>query len=300
MKQFLYKIVLWGLLVFIGLNLIAYLSLYFLGNSFLYKPQYLENGVKENQFDYLVLGSSTGLTTLNTKCIDSLSGKKGLNMSMDDTSMSTHYLMLQHYFALGKKTDCVVLTVMSWDAQNNAPKLNNNDYRFITHARKEYVHNYYKSMEEGLFKPLTASAFFPLAGVSYYNAEVFFPSLMTVFQPKHRNRFDNRGNYTYPVTNSLPKEKEFSRAAMQITNPCFEKIKSFCRAHDTQLIVYIAPLYKQEIVLNMSSIGQINHSNLLESPALFYDGIHVNENGRVLASEAFVKDMKKFWKHEEK
>ncbi len=86
MKKFLLKIGMYGLVSFIMLNLIAWTSLYFMGKSSLYKPEYLTNRVKETQFDYVVLGSSTGLTTLNTSLIDSLSGKKGFNISIDDTS----------------------------------------------------------------------------------------------------------------------------------------------------------------------------------------------------------------------
>lgn len=287
MKQFLYKIGFFGLMAFVLLNGIAFLSLYFLGNSCLYKPQFLANGVKENQFDYLVLGSSTGLTTLNTKAIDSLTGKKGLNMGMDDTSMNTHYLMLQHYYALGKKTDAVVLTITPWDIVETAPKLGNNDYRFITHAGEDYVYEYYASMEQGLFKPLTSSAFFPLAGVSYYNAEVFFPSLMTVFQPKKRNRFDDRGNYTYPESNLAFVEKTSADVTVTIKNPFFKKIQELCESNDSRLIVYIAPLYQQKVIVLTEGITVINHSNLLNDPKLFYDGIHVNFRGRLICSKEF-------------
>lgn len=300
MKQFLYKIGVFSLMAFVLLNGIAFLSLYFLGNSCLYKPQFLANGVKENQFDYLVLGSSTGLTTLNTKAIDSLTGKKGLNMSMDDTSMSAHYLMLQHYYALGKKTDAVVLTITPWDVQETVPELGNNDYRFITYAGEDYVHEYYASMEQGLLKPLTSSAFFPLAGVSYYNTEVFFPSLMTVFQPKKRNRFDDRGNYTYPVSESNLKDKNQEFSKILFLNPYYEKIVTLCKENNSKLVVYIAPLYKNRALFAVDYPNVINHSDLLLDSKLFYDNIHVNHLGRAKASAAFVKEMRILFEDGEK
>ena len=69
----------------------------------MYKNQFVKNGVKETEFDYVVLGSSTGLTTLDTKLIDEKMYTSGLNISMDDTSLSSHYLMLQYFLSLGKK-----------------------------------------------------------------------------------------------------------------------------------------------------------------------------------------------------
>lgn len=300
MKRFLYKIGVLGLIAFILLNGIAFLSLHFLGNSCLFKPQYLENGVKEKQFDYLVLGSSTGLTTLNTKEIDSLTGKRGLNMSMDDTSMSTHYLMLQHYYALGKKTDNVVLTVTPWDAVDSLPELGNNDYQFITYLRENYAYQYYASMEKKPFKPLTISAYFPLFGVSYYNAEVFFPSLLTVFQPEKRNRFDDRGNYTYPVieTDLLNKNQELSK--LFFLNPYYKKIVALCKENNSELVVYIAPMYKRRVVLAVDDPKVINHSDFLSNSKLFYDHIHVNHLGRAEASAAFAKEISILFENGEK
>ena len=84
MKQFLKSIGLYGLISFLFFNGIAFLCLFFLSKSSFYKPSFVKNGVVNNSFDYVVLGSSTGLTTLDTKLIDSVTGMKGLNISMDD------------------------------------------------------------------------------------------------------------------------------------------------------------------------------------------------------------------------
>lgn len=300
MKRFLYKIGVLGVIAFLLLNGIAFLSLYFLGKSCLYKPQFLENGVKEKQFDYLVVGSSTGLTTLNTKGIDSITGKKGINISMDDSSMSAHYLMLQHYYALGKQTKYVVLTVTAWDAQDSVPELGNNDYRFITYARENYVHDYYDFMEMAPFKPLTITAYFPLAGVSYYNTEVFFPSLMTVFRPAKRNRFDDRGNYTYPVNTTVVKNKDKETSELFFLNPFYKKIVRLCKENNSKLVVYIAPMYKHRVILETHEETIINHSDFLTDSKLFYDNIHVNHLGRAEITTAFAKELRILFENEEK
>lgn len=293
MQRFLFKIGVWGVIVFAVLNGIAFLSLYFIGKSCLYKPQYLENGLKETAFDYVVLGSSTGLTTLDTKEIDSLTGKKGFNLSIDDTSMSTHYLMLQHFYALGKKTDHLILTITPWDIVDSLPTMSNNDYRFLTYVEEDYVYDYYKNIERGPFKFMTLSRFMPLLGVSYYNTEIFYPSIMTVVKTEKRNRFDDMGNYFYPK--SGPGVKADSQNVVynsKLKNPYFEKLYAFCKARNISLILYQSPLYNSEIHYFgfPKGIKYIDHSRLLEADG-FYDNIHVNKEGRAIASQKLSKEL---------
>lgn len=279
MKKFLLKIGMYGLVSFIILNLIAWASLYFMGKSSLYKPEYLTNGVKETQFDYVVLGSSTGLTTLNTSLIDSISGKKGFNISIDDTSMSTHYLMLQHFYASGKTTNRLVLAITPWDVVVSDPTINNNDYRFLPYVNRDYVYDYYAEMEKGWFKTLKYSRYFPVFGVGYYNTELFYPSMLVAFQPDKKNRFDAAGNYSYPEDGPGPQEKKVTISEVKIVNPFFKRIKDFCEKNKIELILYQSPIYKTKVVLN--SDGKfINHSDLLQDKSFFYDDIHVNSKGR--------------------
>ena len=66
MRKFLTKIAFYSFLILLLGNGVAFLSLYVLGKSQLYKNQFVKNGVAETHFNYVVLGSSTGLTTLDT------------------------------------------------------------------------------------------------------------------------------------------------------------------------------------------------------------------------------------------
>lgn len=290
MKKFLYKIFLFGLAVFLLLNIVSYLSLYFLGKSNYYKQQFVVNGVKETTFDYVVLGSSTGLTTLDTKLIDSLSNKKGLNISMDDSGLSSHYLMLKFFYDSGKQTDKLVLAVTSHDIGNKLPSISDNDYRFLPHIYNSEVYDYFQELDKTYFNVFTLSKYCPLIGVSYFNAEVFYPSLIAAMKPLHRNRFDNRGNYSYPNNSKTLKktEKNIKEQNIQINNPYYHKIKEFCNQKDIELIVYLSPVYKVKASFT-DNVKIINHSNFLESAECFYDNIHVNGYGRKECSTEFAK-----------
>lgn len=285
MRRFLLKIVIYATLCFLVLNAIAFLSLLFLGKSYFYKPQFVKNGVKEKNFDYIVLGSSTGLTTLDTKLIDSLTTKKGLNISMDDSALSSHHLMLQYFYSIGKKTDFLILTVTPWDLAEKHPKLNNNDYRFLTYVQEDCVSEYYNTIETGIFKKLWLSKYSPIIGLSYYNTELFYPSLVSVVKPKKRNQFDDKGNYSYPNLGS-PKMKKQEVLTMEFKNPYFDKIKKFCAEKKINLILYQSPIYCTSVIVKDSMTTKfINHSNLFQTPDLFYDDIHVNKKGRELCSQ---------------
>jgi len=211
---------------------------------------------------------------------------------MDDTSLSSHYLMLQFFLSLEKKTKQLVLCVTPDDLQNPINKLNNNDYRFLTEVHDSLVYNYYNRLEDKGLKVLTYSKFFPILGISYYNNELFYPSFYAFLKPKKRNRFDDKGNYTYPqITNNLS-EVGFASSKTNYVNPSFLKIQKLCQQKGIELIVYQSPIYRTNVVFpTTNEFKIINHSKILPED-LFYDNIHVNSKGRTFCTLAFCEEMK--------
>ena len=293
MKRFIKHITVFIFVTFIALQLVSLLSLYFLRQSHFYKPQFVANTLRDVQLDYVVLGSSTGLTTLNTEQIDNETGLKGFNISVDDTSLSTHYLMLQHFIENEGSARSLVLVVSPGDLANGDPSISGNDYRFLPYAHKRYVNRHYVDMPSREAAILKVSKYMPFIGVSYYNAELFYPSLKAAIQPGTRNRFDKNGNYVYP-TNGIAIEKTMRTKELYLTiaNPYFEKIKALCDKEQIKLVVYQPPIYGSEVLGETGLLPFVNHSNLLTDPLLFYDRIHVNRKGRIAASRAFALQLK--------
>jgi hypothetical protein len=166
------------LLIFISAScIISFGSLWSLRQSSFYKPSFLVNDINEKAFDYIVLGASTGLTTLNTNVIDSVLHTNGLNLSMDDTALSSQYLMLQHFLAQGKTTKYCILapSAPSFDAKN--VNLSDNDYRFLPYIYNNYVSDYYGQYSSQPAQLLKWSEWIPTLGVSYFNliVEVIIP-----------------------------------------------------------------------------------------------------------------------------
>ena len=293
MKKFLKHIITFIFAAFIALQLVSFLSLYFLRKSHFYKPQFVANTLRDVQLDYVVLGSSTGLTTLNTEQIDNETGLKGFNISIDDTSLSTHYLMLQHFIENGGSARSLVLVVSPGDLANGDPSISGNDYRFLPYAHKRYVNSHYVGLPSKEAAILKVSKYMPFVGVSYYNAELFYPSLKAAIQPTMRNRFDKKGNYVYPTNGkALEKTNRTKELSLTITNPYFEKIKALCDTNQINLVVYQPPIYGSKVLGDTGLLPFVNHSDLITDPLLFYDRIHVNRKGRVAASRAFALQLK--------
>lgn len=281
------------LIVALGLSiLISAGSLWALRHSSFYKPSFVTHEVKEKEFDYIIIGASTGLTTLNTKVIDSLNHTRGINLSMVDTALSSQYLMLQHFLAEGKSTKFCVLapSAQSFDRKKN--NLSDNDYRFLMFANRQYVSNYYESYTGKEASLLYNSKWIPLLGVSYYNVELFYPSLISLIKPEMRNRFDNKGNYTYPeISKRIKPIESFTKIPLDFTNIYVNKIKALCELHNIKLICYLSPIEGKKVVTQASKYTIINHSDLLTNTKYFYDAIHVNQLGRKITSLRFAKEL---------
>lgn len=294
MKDFLIKISKYSFIAFILVNILSYFSLFMLSKSEFYKPSYLVNHFDKNsQFDMVVLGSSRGLTTIDTKRFDKLMKSKSVNLSVDDTSLPSHFLMLKHFFANGFKAKRVVLTLDTQSFLKSDKVLNDNDYRFAPFLFKNYTHNYYSEYEKENFKKLSLSRYFPVIGVSYYNVELFIPSIYSVFDSKKRNRFDEFGNYTYPkrVFSFSGKTKDEFRV---VSNPLLLEMKKMCDAHQASLVIYIAPIRGKRIHITTElAVRLINHSNILDEDQYYYDVIHVNDEGRKLATDKLAKELRK-------
>ncbi|GAA0872713.1 hypothetical protein GCM10009117_18600 [Gangjinia marincola] len=301
MKKFLAKLLAYGLLLFVLGNILAFGANYFLKKSTFYKPSFLVNAIDSNKkLDYIVLGSSRGLTTLDTNQIDDSLSTKGLNLSMDDTDLKTHLLMLQHFFKSGYTADYCVLTLDDQHFTLSSTSLGNNDYRFMPFGTQEYVHDHFSTYEIGIVRPLTWSNYLPLFGYSYYNLELFFPSINVALQPNKRNRFDDKGNYSYP--NSI-KEKRSDTILVKsekhrITNRMVNELISLAQQNKCIPIIYIAPYQKKNLVITSlpDNAYLINHSNAIKTNGYFYDPIHVNKAGREITSSLFEDEFREIRK----
>mgnify|MGYP001106559602 CR=1 FL=1 len=293
MRKFLLKLTKYGLLVLLLGNLIGWFGDFFLRRSSWFKPSFLVNNFKqEEKLDYFIIGSSRGLTSLNTIQIDNELKTNGVNLSMDDTDLKTHVLMTKHFFEYGYKSDFCVLTLDYSNFINSQQKLGDNDFKFSSFILDKNVRDHFNSYENHILRPNFNSLYFPIIKYSYYNLQLVPSAMISLIFPKKRYRFDEKGNYSYPTTgisNSTYKVLEIK--SVQISNPLVDVIKNICHKNGTKLIIYIAP-YKNEKLNILEPQNIINHSGLIQNTSLFFDDMHVNSLGRKAATEYFIDEMK--------
>ena len=289
MKKFLKHITIYGLLVLLILNGFSLIVFYIHQNSKFYKPSFISNTVENQNYDYIILGSSMGLTSIDTKLLDQMNSTSGLNASMDDTSLGTHYLMLKHFLESGGRADKVFVTISPWDIANKNPEESTNDYRFLPFVFNDYVHQHYKE-KLGSSHLLSLSFWQPFIGVSYYNLEMVASSAQALIQPSKRNRFDEKGNYSYPVTGNPPNNK-LDEITLNWENPYLIKIENLAKEYNMDLFYYQAPIYNLEVVNENTNKKLINHATQLKNASLFYDKIHVNALGREQITKVFAEEI---------
>ena len=278
-------------------NVIGFSANYFLKKSSFYKSSFLLNNFNSgNKLDYFVVGSSRGLTTINTTLIDKELNTKGVNLSMDDTDLKTQFLMIKHFFESNYKSDYLVLVLDANHFTHTSIELGNNDYRFAPFTERDYVKDHFKKYEKSTLNVLTNSNFNPFFAYSYYNLELLLPATLSVFKPKYRNKFDMFGNYSYPSSghgknNENLKQEEIK---IEITNPIIKEVENYLNENNCKLIIYIAPYQQEKFIFNKDlNYSIINHSTVLEDKnSLFYDKQHVNSEGRKVITISFINNFK--------
>lgn len=297
MKKFILKIILFSVLVLILGNIIAFIANYFLGKSTFYKSSFLVNKFQtEKKIDYFIVGSSRGLTTIDTKLIDEKLSLNGINLSMDDTDLKTQFLMIQHFFESNFKADYMVLVLDANHFTKTSLALGNNDYRFIPFINRDYVRNHFKKYEKSTLNILTNANFNPFFTYSYYNLELLLPATLSILKPNFKNKFDELGNYSYPTLAYKTKKNisKIKKTTIEITNPIIKDVKNYLDENNCKLIIYIAPYQLEKFTFNSKlDIPCINHSGILENKNdLFYDPIHVNNQGREQSTLFFINNFK--------
>lgn len=292
MKKFIKKILTFLIIVFSIGSIITLIANNFLKNSQFYKPSFLVNNFEiDKKFDFFIVGSSRGLTSINSIEIDNELGTDGVNISIDDTGLNTHFLMMKHFFFSGYRSDYCILVLDEDHFTKTAKKNGNNDYRFVPFGGEIYVNNYFKKLDKtslGLLKNANKNPFFTY---SYYNLELFYPSIISALKPNFKNKFDDKGNYSYP---NLGKELEVKKSKIikhTISNPLLKEIASFLNENGAKLIIYIAPYADRDFQID-TNYPLINHSNSIKDNTFFYDNIHVNKKGREKATVLFIDSFK--------
>ena len=261
-----------------------------LKRSNLFKSTFVFNELKNKTLDYVIIGSSRGLTTLNTNLIDSLTGLNGFNASTDGGGIATNVLMLQHLIHNKVKFKYCIFTLDAIGIADNTYQFSKNTYRFVPFCQESYIQETMTKFEDCKEKfNFRASRFYPGFTVFENNKTLLTGAARALINPKIRNRYDEKGNYTYPLGQPINKNISFDTTEFKQYGYVYYDLQKICIENNINLITYIAPIEGHYLKVPATK-NLINHSNLLNKSKFFADELHVNPLGRELTTKRFVKD----------
>jgi len=294
MKVFLVKLSKYALICLVITNIIALLSIGSIRNSDMFKPSFiLRYFSKENRnFDYVLMGPSTGLRGTDTSIIDSVLQKKGFNLSLDDSSYGAQYLMLEHFLHNGFTTKTLILLLIPERMNTKDEIIYNNEFYFLPYIWERPVYNYFANKESGIMKIRAYTKYLPILGVSYYNQQLFFSSLISSVKPHYMHHFDKNGNETYAIPN-VPFEKKLKIDTLLFCNKDAKRIEALCKEKGIKLIYYYSPQYHEMIERPKALSDRIIIDNgLTDEKRLFQDKYHLNVEGRRIATLALCDSLR--------
>jgi hypothetical protein len=272
---------------------LVYSLQFILGNLFdltfikkhIYKSTIIQSeSDKLSKTDYLIMGGSNGLVSFDSKRISEEASITIFNLSEDDTNLKLHLLQLKMLLERNVKPKGILLAIGS---MNN--EFSRNSLRYLPHiGHDKEVNAYFLEKEPFTYYIYLA---FPIFKWAKHNNDLLFPLILTLFiKPNYHHRFDEFGDYSYPIDkNALKSNSMQEPLVLDPNNLLLNEFKQLCNQANIELFIINTPYYYGEIQwintenkLNFSTFQNTNNS-------LFYDKVHLNSKGKSLFTSAFLK-----------
>lgn len=276
-------------LSFLVLELLSLFLISTFRSTNFYKSNFVNNQ-GPNHYDFIILGSSRGLTSLNTKRIGDELTKKGFNFSVDDTHIGSQRLMLMHLLNSEVTFDTLFLIYETSD--KNVKTVSTNDYRFIPFSNRGYVIDYFYEKNANFY--FRSARYTPFIAMSYYNVELFFPCLYALKAPNYKYKYDAFGDYDYPIGKTVSATISPSIVNIDFDNTDLKIISQICKNRAITLVLIITPSYKTDFkfVGQRDAFFIVDLSKEMTEAEYFYDRIHLNKKGKEKLTEIFIDQLK--------
>lgn len=294
MKKFFKRLL---ILLFLCLGLFWLFDLgftYVFKKGYYTKIQWLYN--KEAQeYDYAINGSSRAYTTLDLSKIEQRTGKKGINISVDGSSIPDQYLMLKIFIQNKNRIKKLYLQIDPFSSDTEEifdfaiPK-------FFPYLKDEIVFDHFKQFGYEWY----AYRYIPFYRYAKYNT-LWGPHEVLIDHFKILpHDFDEYGDYFYPnIDYKAPKKLRHLTFDLNSRFKFLNEIITLCKQNHIQLILFTAPVadiiidkeYHQNIIsftemMKSKGVLYYNYGDLYgNNPENFYSEIHLSGNGALKFTE---------------
>ncbi|TAH27677.1 MAG: hypothetical protein EAZ07_00330 [Cytophagales bacterium] len=298
MKHFFIQLLKFTLLSALVFMILEYIFTSVYQNGKYYKTQWIGH-IKNQNFDYIIHGSSRPYTCLDVASLNKSTGLKGLNLSLDGAVTPTYYLMLKMFLANGNTTKKIYLNIDNWEAGTEI--VGNFTYpHFFPYLKDSIVFNHYKVYGLKWY----AYRYIPFLRYAEFNTawgiHQFANSIFHFKKPD----YDEVGTKIYKTTSYHgPNELQTFEFNTKEKMKYLDAIIQLCKKEKIELYIFTAPLcilnntsgyYKSvndfKTLMNAKGIPYFNHGDLyVQKYNLFVDEDHLNKFGVPLYTEEFRK-----------
>ncbi|MHA4895124.1 hypothetical protein ACXZ1K_10245 [Pedobacter sp. PWIIR3] len=246
-------------------------------------------GMKDKEYDFVVHGSSRAFTTLDIPMIEQATGKKGINISVDGSSIPDQFLMLKLFLANHNKVKKVYLQVDPFSSDTEdifdfaIPK-------FLPYIKEDIVFDHFKQFGYEWY----AYRYIPFYRYAKYNTlwgihEVLIDKFRILPQD-----FDAAGDFFYPdVKYKGPDSLRHMTFNIKGKYKFLNQIIDLCKQQQVELILFTAPVadiiidadYKKNAIdfaalMKTKGVTYYNYGDLYgNDPRFFYNQIHITKDG---------------------
>lgn len=238
--------------------------------------------MKDQQLDYIILGSSRVLFHIDSDLINDSTGLVGYNLGEPDYGLNESLLLLELFYEQGNKAKDVFIQL-----DNNWNETTPNELGsagFMPFIHKKNIRNHYA--QYGL--KYKFYSYLPFVRYMHYAHAIGFRGLINaLLNDKPRSSAYGYDNLKGNIKPDEIKTESFSPSP---SNPIADKMIQITKANHGNIIFFTAPTlkYKQKDfeLLSTKVVNYTNFANSISDTSLFYDPIHLNDKG----ADKFTKD----------
>lgn len=253
------------------------------------KVQWLAK-VKNQNYDFIIHGNSRAFTTIDIPKIEAATGKKGINISVDGSSITDQYIMLKLFLLNNNKFKKMYLQIDPFSS-NTEEIFDFAVPKFFPYLKDTVVFDHFKQFGYEWY----AYRYIPFYRYAKYNTlwgihEVINDQFGILPQD-----FDQYGDFFYPGTDYKGPEKLRDLTFdLKGRYKFLNQIIQLCKDNNIEVILFTAPVadiridakYKQNIIeftnlmLKEKGVHYYNYGDLYgNDPKYFYNVIHITKAG---------------------
>ncbi|WP_196894921.1 hypothetical protein [Aureivirga marina] len=238
---------------------------------------------KKDSLEYVLLGSSRCIHSLNSKTILEKTGKKGLNLAYPSTGPFEVKLMLQEVIKNTNTKKVFIQIDYSFNqiSPDNLAKIN-----WLPYLTEDNINKEFERFEPDYFY----YNYIPFYKYLKFDSKIGFRNLFLSVSGKKINTINNLG---FKATDGILKEKTpHFYTLKREKNIHIEEIISLCKENNIELMFFTAPVFNFEgnhKIFENSLNNYTDFSNAYSDITLFKDHTHLNTEGAIKFTELFIQ-----------